>query len=43
VDNAYNLFCEMPDHGIDPDVVTCRSIIDGLCKAPEIDKVEATL
>jgi pentatricopeptide repeat protein len=43
VDNAYNLFCEMPDHEIDPDVMTCNSVIDGLCKAQEIDKAKATL
>jgi pentatricopeptide repeat protein len=37
VDSAYNLFCEILDHGIDLNVVTCSSIIDGLYKA------EATL
>jgi pentatricopeptide repeat protein len=43
VGKAYTLFREMLDLGIPPDVVTCNSIIDGLCKVKAMDKAEEVL
>ena len=35
VDKAYNLFLQMMDQGIAPDVVTYATVIDVLCKADD--------
>jgi leucine-rich PPR motif-containing protein len=40
VDKAYNLFLEMMDRGIPPNVVTYTTVIDGLCKAQAVDRAE---
>jgi len=37
VEKAYNLFLEMLDRGISPDVVIYNTIIDGMCKAQTVD------
>jgi len=43
VGKVYTLFHEMLDHGIPPNVMTCSSIIDGLCKVHAMDKAEEVL
>jgi pentatricopeptide repeat protein len=40
VGKACNLFHEMVQQGVAPDVVTYNSVIDALCKAKAMDKAE---
>ena len=43
VGKACNLFHEMTQQGVVPNVVTYNSIIDAMCKAGAMDKTELVL